>query len=104
MKFKAHETVPTGQMIEPATQPTIWALRKNVRAYQDNNPQPASGNTLYEHLFGYDPIRLVGQPPLTARREEHTVVTAENPNLNIINPKTNFAVMEIAADLPPESV
>lgn len=85
------------------TQPTIWALRRNVRSVQDNQPSetPAVSGSLYEHLFGYDPIRVLG---LHKDMPVHTdaAVTAENPKLNIINAQTNFALMEIAADLPPE--
>lgn len=77
-------------------EPTIWALRKHgVKNHAEHEPAP----TLHEHLFGYDPIKLQHKPgtPETVRRG-----SAENPALNIINPKTNFTLIEIASDLPPE--
>lgn len=97
MKPKAQETNSIGQNIKQ-TQPTIWALRKNVRAHQDNEPPAASG-TLYEHLFGYDPIRLMGGQ-VAAPATDTAPVSAENPNLNIIHSQTNFLVRELVSDDP----
>lgn len=97
MKQKGKETNFTGPAMK-STQPTIWALRKNVRAHQDNNA-PASGDTLYEHLFGYDPIRLLGGKS-AAPALDATPVSADNPNLNIIHSQTNFLVMEMASEDP----
>ncbi len=71
-------------------EPTIWALRKN--GHKEEEVQ----SSLYEHLFGYDPIKVNG------KEEAIRKGSAENPGLNIINPKTNFALVEIASDLPPE--
>jgi hypothetical protein len=79
----------------PYTEPTIWALRKNVHATkQDNAPV-----TLYEHIYGYDPIKVV------RGNEEDTKGnvrkgSAENPSLNILNSETNFLVREIVSDDP----
>ncbi len=103
MKSKGQETVFGQTAIKPP-QPTIWALRKNVRAYQDNAPPSTSANTLYEHLFGYDPIRLLGPAGAAmAVQPESSPVTADNPKLNIIHSRTNFLVMEMASDEPHES-
>lgn len=98
MRQKGKETSFTGLAIK-STQPTIWALRKNVRAHQDNNAPATSGDTLYEHLFGYDPIRLLGGQS-AAPALDATPVSAENPHLNIIHSQTNFLVMEMASEDP----
>lgn len=104
MKSKGQETSFGQTAIKQPPQPTIWALRKNVRAHQDNTPASTSGNTLYEHLFGYDPIRLLGPAGAAlATRPESSPVTADNPKLNIIHSQTNFLVMEMASDEPQES-
>jgi hypothetical protein len=86
----------------PSVEPTIWALRKNGLRVEQNDSDISS---LYEHLYGYDPIRLTSMPAKMQNSQEHSIRrgSAENPGLNIINPMTNFAVMEIAADLPPEN-
>lgn len=103
MKFKGKDQNLITQPIKP-TQPTIWALRRNVRAVQDNEPQPmvkdvSSSGTLYEHLFGYDPIQVRSQT--SAIENSHgSTVSAENPKLNIINPQTNFLVREMVSDDP----
>ena len=73
-----------------SVEPTIWALRKNTKKKDD----PA---TLYEHLYGYDPIR-VARPDQDGQEEAIRKGSAENPNLNIINPVTNFMVMELASE------
>ena len=102
MKFKGKDQNLITQPIKP-TQPTIWALRRNVRAAQDNEPQPAgnaaSTGTLYEHLFGYDPIQVRSQTPATDALHG-SAISAENPKLNIINPQTNFLVREMVSDDP----
>ncbi len=88
-----------------ATEPTIWALRKNT---SNQNATKSPSGTLYEHLFGYDPIRLTPVGDMgrisTDNTDEIHKGSAENPQLNIINAKTNFAAMEIASDLPPEKL
>lgn len=102
MKFKGKDQNLITQPIKP-TQPTIWALRRNVRAAQDNEPQLSVNNvstgTLYEHLFGYDPIHIARQAAPTDISED-AAISAENPKLNIINPQTNFLVREIVSDDP----
>lgn len=83
-----------GQLLSP--EPTIWALRKNTRKEDEGR---AESGTLYEHIFGYDPIRINN-----ANGDNDAIQKgcSENPKLNLINPQTNFAVVEIASDLPPE--
>lgn len=81
-----------------APEPTIWALRKNTRAAAISTPEE---HTLYEHLFGYDPISLVRRSP--AETPDAAATSAQNPKLNILNSGTNFAVMELASDLEPEA-
>ena len=73
-----------------SVEPTIWALRKNAKKKKDD---PA---TLYEHLYGYDPIRVI--IPQNEAEEAIHKGSAENPQLNILNPRTNFMVMELASD------
>ncbi len=53
------------------TEPTIWALRKNGVVEQH---RPDSEATLYEHLFGYDPIRV--NPPVIRIEGEFLKVIA----------------------------
>lgn len=85
-----------GQSFELITEPTIWALRKNTRKAGDAAP------TLYEHLYGYDPIKVVRNTVDATPEDEEAVRkgSAENPGLNIIAPSTNFTVMELASDEP----
>jgi hypothetical protein len=80
------------------TEPTIWALRKNVRKVRE------ATSSLYEHIYGYDPLAAV-QSPETPPEEEEAVRkgSAENPSLNIINPETNFLVRELASDEPSDA-
>lgn len=80
----------------PYTEPTIWALRKNVRGTKQNN-DPAA---LYEHIYGYDPIKVMRGDEEKTTRENVRKGSAENPSLNIINPQTNFLVREIVSDDP----
>ncbi len=80
------------------TEPTIWALRKN--AVKDDVAEQQPG-TLYEHLFGYDPIRV--QAPANKLEGKIRRGSAENPALNIINPQTNFLVMEMASENSEEA-
>ena len=84
-----------------APEPTIWALRKNPRA--QTVTASTDDPTLYEHLFGYDPISLLRrQSKADTADMDAGATSAENPNLNIINPETNYAVMELASDLEPD--
>ena len=80
-----------------SVEPTIWALRKNGRQKDDE-----SKGTLYEHLYGYDPIRVLRPDIANGQQETIHKGSAENPNLNILNAETNFAVMELASELPAE--
>ena len=83
-----------------APEPTIWALRKNPRVAHET---AADDHSLYEHLFGYDPIRMMtARPP--APQEDAAPTSAENPNLNILNAGTNFAVVEMASEMEPEKM
>ena len=77
-------------LLKPVEQ-TIWALRKNSKKKKDDS------TTLYEHLYGYDPIRVI-RPDQDGQEEAIRKGSAENPHLNIINPETNFAVMELASE------
>jgi len=78
-----------------APEPTIWALRKNVAATRQDNVAPVE-RSLYEHIYGYEPIRVTRDNEETIRKG-----SAENPGLNIINPATNFVAVQIASeDLP----
>ena len=71
---------------------TLWALRKNgVRKADTHTP------SLHEALLGYEPIRIAEQD------NDTPMVSAENPQLNIITSQTNFLVMELASDLPPDN-
>jgi len=71
---------------------TLWALRKNGhRQTLERTP------SLHEALLGYEPIRMDEQD------NDTPMVSAENPQLNIITPRTNFLVMELASDLPPDN-
>lgn len=79
-------------------EPTIWALRKNSRTH-GNDEAADEAHTLYHHLFGYDPISLIRNK---AKTDDSSATSAENPKLNILNPRTNFAVLELASELPPE--
>lgn len=81
-----------------APEPTIWALRKNPRAVHE---AAGDDHSLYEHLFGYDPIRMITGGPAA---EDAAPTSAENPNLNILNAGTNFAVVELASEMEPEKV
>lgn len=94
MKFKTREI----DFPALSPEPTIWALRKNPRAANTDN---AADHSLYEHLFGYDPISLVRgrQEPV---EQDAGVTSAQNPNLNILNAETNFAVLELVSDLPED--
>lgn len=71
-------------------EPTIWALRKNVRKVEDE-----AVPTLHQHIYGYEPIRV-------SRREETQENvrkgSAENPELNILNPVTSFMVVKLASE------
>lgn len=69
------------------TEPTIWALRKNARAEHE------VADSLYGHLYGYDPIRVPSQETM---QESVRKGSAENPQLNIINSQTNFIVRALA--------
>lgn len=69
------------------TEPTIWALRKNTRQVRE------ATDSLYEHLYGYEPIRV---PSQEAEEESVRKGSAENPQLNILNSKTNFIVKALA--------
>lgn len=80
----------------PYTEPTIWALRKNVRATKQDNNDPA---TLYEHIYGYDPIKVV-RGHEEGSQENVRKGSAENPSLNIINSQTNFLVRDLVSDDP----
>ena len=87
-----------GQSFKMTTEPTIWALRKNTRKVQ-NDAAP----TLYEHIYGYDPIQVVRNVVTDGSPEEEEAVrkgSAENPGLNILAPATNFLVMELTSDEP----
>ncbi|HEU4839399.1 MAG TPA: hypothetical protein VFS88_08315 [Micavibrio sp.] len=81
----------------PYTEPTIWALRKNVRATkQDNTPA-----TLYEHIYGYAPIKVL--PGSEEIKETVRKGSAENPSLHILNSQTGFLVREIVSDDPSKA-
>lgn len=90
---KSKKDRPMGQALK-YTEPTIWALRKN--AHLDEQRADGRPASLYEHIFGYEPIRVT--PPPSQTEEEIRKGSAENPNLNIINPVTNFIVMELASE------
>lgn len=79
-----------------SVEPTIWALRKNG-IKQDNDENVGS---LYEHLYGYDPIRVLPVNRVSDGKENIRKGSAENPELNILAPKTNFIVMELASEDP----
>lgn len=96
MKLKTKEIDLTA--IPP--EPTIWALRKNPRAA---NEAAADDHSLYEHLFGYDPIRMITGAAQN-HMEDTAPTSAENPNLNILNARTNFAVVELASEMEEEKV
>ncbi len=68
------------------TEPTIWALRKSTRQVRD------ATHSLYEHLYGYEPIRM---PAGDEGEERVRRGSAQNPQLNIINPQTNFAIRSL---------
>lgn len=84
------------------TEPTIWALRKGVRV--GDAPEGAddanAGPSLYEHIYGYDPIRIVrNRAEREKSREAIQKGSAENPALNILNPQTNFVVKAMTSDV-----
>jgi hypothetical protein len=71
---------------------TLWALRKNgVKKTDAHTP------SLHEALLGYEPIRIAEQDNYTP------MVSAENPQLNIITSQTNFLVMELASEDAPKA-
>ena len=79
--------------------PTIWALRKNVQA-QDNHPSTTGNAALYEPIFSNDSIRITAPAdPTKETASTEAVVSAENPQLNIINPETNFLVRELCSKI-----
>lgn len=89
----------------PYAPPTIWALRAGIRAdgLQDNRKDATKspsdttyGGTLYEHLFGYDPISV--SPARRADAPAPAPIGAENPQLNILAPKTNFIVRDLVSE------
>lgn len=94
MKAKAKDIDP--RVIAP--EPTIWALRKNP--HNGNSPK-GNDHSLYEHIFGYDPISLLRSPDRPSE-DKAGATSAANPQLNIINPETNFAVMELVSEDPEE--
>jgi len=71
---------------------TLWALRKNGHK-QATERVPS----LHEALLGYEPIRIAEQD------NETPMVSAENPQLNIITSQTNFLVMELASEDTPKA-
>jgi hypothetical protein len=59
--------------------------------------------SLFEHLYGYDPIRILADLPADpVARENRSRAVPGNPHIAVINPETSFALAEIASDLPPE--
>lgn len=92
----------------PYAPPTIWSLRAGIRAdgLQDNQKatklpiETIGGGTLYEHLFGYDPIRMMPSP--LAENAIQQKPSAENPRLNVLSAETNFALRDIVSDDPPD--
>lgn len=85
--------------IQNSNEPTIWALRKQGLLDERSTHIPS----LFEHLYGYDPIRILGKLSADpAEREALSKGAATNPRLNIIDAETRFAVAEIASDLPPD--
>lgn len=84
------------QSIKPS-EPTIWALRKPAPG--NHNATLSPKGTLYEHLFGYDPIRVTSSSSSLAPKPEDIYKgSAGNPQLNIINPATNFLVKDLSSD------
>jgi hypothetical protein len=81
-----------GQVFK-SVEPTIWALRKKGVRQDDE-----AVGSLYEHLYGYDPIRVLPVNRVQDGKEHIRKGSAENPELNIINPTTNFIAMQIASD------
>jgi hypothetical protein len=81
-----------GQLLK-YTEPTIWALRKQGQKAEEAETEAQS--TLYEHLMGYDPIRVVRPPE--AKQNFIRKSSAENPKLNILNPATNFALIDLSS-------
>lgn len=96
MKFRPQEI----DLPALAPEPTIWALRRNPRAPETPAASNDQGGSLYQHLFGYDPIELLKKSSPDGEAMAQT--SAENPKLNIINPETNFAVMEIVSEQPAD--
>ena len=84
-----------GQVFK-TVEPTIWALRKN--GVKQDEEQDVG--TLYEHLYGYDPIRVMPLNRIAGDKKNIRKGSAENPELNIIAPQTNFIVMELASEDP----
>lgn len=82
-------------------EPTIWALRKQGLIDERGSTTPPS---LFEHLYGYDPIRILGHLPAdpVARAAMSADAVTNSPRLHILNPETRLAVAEIASDLPPD--
>lgn len=81
-----------GQVFK-SVEPTIWALRKNGIKQDDQDE-----GSLYEHLYGYDPIRVLPVNRAPDPKAHIRKGSAENPELNILAPKTNFIVMELASE------
>jgi hypothetical protein len=80
------------------TEPTIWALRKGARPDVQSEDTSNEVPSLYEHIYGYDPIRINRN---RAEREKIQKGSAENPGLNILNPQTNFVVKAITSKDAP---
>lgn len=87
-----------GQQMPKSLEPTIWALRK-----KGVSERAARTPSLFEHLYGYDPIRILGDLPADPiAREMQNRAIPGNPHLTVIDPGTSFALAEIASDLPPD--
>lgn len=83
------------------TEPTIWALRKGARHDGADMIADEANNapSLYEHIYGYDPIRIVrNRTENDKNRAAIQKGSAENPGLNILNPQTNFVVKAMTSD------
>lgn len=81
-----------------SVEPTIWALRKKGLSERASRMP-----SLFEHLYGYDPISILADLPADPiEREAQSRAIPGNPHLAVINPETSFALAEIASDLPPE--
>lgn len=83
------------------TEPTLWALRKN--AQKRKTAQYEGQDELYEHIFGYDPIKVAIRNFVSKKEQPASETSARNPKLNILDSQTGFAVRALVSEDPADN-